>query len=163
MDTLYPRERDRRPRIAAPATPAPPVSDPAAARTWLDAEQPNLLAAVAHTAGHHWPTRTRRLATTLAMHHNTGGMPGGDRSAARNPGNPIRTTGPASPSAIPAGGNTPVVNTSQHNAVATALGRITSVLHVHRSTGIHGETKAPEAAGELPAEGRGLTAGHRRS
>ena len=37
MDTLFPAERHRRPRIPRPATPVPPLADPAAARDWLDA------------------------------------------------------------------------------------------------------------------------------
>lgn len=73
MDTLYPSEQHRRPRVPVPPTPAPPVADPTTAKAWLDAERPNLLAAVAHAAGHGWPTHAHRLATTLWRYLNTGG------------------------------------------------------------------------------------------
>jgi tetratricopeptide (TPR) repeat protein len=65
MDTLYPAERHRRPRIPPAATPAPPVTGPAAARAWLDAERANLVAVTAHTAGHDWPAHATGLAATL--------------------------------------------------------------------------------------------------
>jgi tetratricopeptide (TPR) repeat protein len=65
MDTLYPAERHRRPRIPPAATPAPPVTEPAAARAWLDAERANLVAITAHAAGHGWPAHATRLAATL--------------------------------------------------------------------------------------------------
>jgi DNA-binding SARP family transcriptional activator/predicted negative regulator of RcsB-dependent stress response len=65
MDTLYPAERHRRPRIPPAATPAPPVTGPAAARAWLDAERANLVAVTAHAAGHDWPAHATRLAATL--------------------------------------------------------------------------------------------------
>ncbi len=64
MDTLYPAERHYRPRIPPTATPAPPVTEPAAARAWLDAERANLVAITAHAAGHGWPAHATRLATT---------------------------------------------------------------------------------------------------
>jgi DNA-binding SARP family transcriptional activator/Tfp pilus assembly protein PilF len=65
MDTLYPAERHRRPRIPPTATPAPPVTEPAAARAWLDAERANLVAVTAHAAGHDWPAHATWLAATL--------------------------------------------------------------------------------------------------
>ena len=65
MDALYPAERHRRPRIAPPATPAPPVTQPTAARAWLDAERANLVAVTAHAAGQGWPAHATRLAATL--------------------------------------------------------------------------------------------------
>jgi tetratricopeptide (TPR) repeat protein len=65
MDTLYPAERHRRPRIPPATTPAPPVTEPAAAQAWLDAERANLVAITAHAAGHGWPAHATRLAATL--------------------------------------------------------------------------------------------------
>jgi tetratricopeptide (TPR) repeat protein len=65
MDTLHPAERHRRPRIPPLTTPAPPVTEPTAARAWLDAERANLVAITAHAAGHGWPAHATRLASTL--------------------------------------------------------------------------------------------------
>ena len=65
MDTLYPGERHRRPSIEAPASAIPPLAEPAAARTWLDAERANLLAVAAYAAGHSWAGDAIRLASTV--------------------------------------------------------------------------------------------------
>jgi tetratricopeptide (TPR) repeat protein/transcriptional regulator with XRE-family HTH domain len=65
MGTLYPAESHRRPHIPPAATPAPPVTEPAAARAWLDAERANLVAVTAHAAGHGWPAHATWLAATL--------------------------------------------------------------------------------------------------
>ena len=65
MDTLYPGERHRRPCISAPAGAIPPLAEPAAARTWLDAERANLVAVAAYAAGHGWPADAIRLASTV--------------------------------------------------------------------------------------------------
>jgi tetratricopeptide (TPR) repeat protein len=73
MDTRVPAERHHRPRIPAPATPGPPMSDPTAARAWLDAERATLATACAYTAAHGWPAHTTRLATTLFRYYDTGG------------------------------------------------------------------------------------------
>ena len=73
MDTLYAAERHRRPAIAAPVTPAPPVTDPAQARAWLDAERGSLVAAAGHTADCGWPGHATRLAATLSRYLDTGG------------------------------------------------------------------------------------------
>jgi tetratricopeptide (TPR) repeat protein len=72
-DTLFPAEGYRRPRIAPPSTPTPQVSDVAQARVWLDAERPNLVAAVAYTADHGWPTHTAHLAVILRRYLNVCG------------------------------------------------------------------------------------------
>jgi tetratricopeptide (TPR) repeat protein len=72
MDTLHPAECHRRPRIPPPATPAPPVTDPAAARAWLDAERATLVAVTVHTAGHGWPAHATRLAATLFRYLDSG-------------------------------------------------------------------------------------------
>jgi tetratricopeptide (TPR) repeat protein len=65
MDTLHPAEAHRRPRIPAPATPAPRLADPDTALAWLDTERTTLVAVAAHTATHGWPTHTTHLSTTL--------------------------------------------------------------------------------------------------
>jgi tetratricopeptide (TPR) repeat protein len=72
MDALYPAEQHRRPRIAAPGSPVLAIADPGAARAWLDAERPVLVAVAAHTAGHGWPSHTTRLAATVWRHLDTG-------------------------------------------------------------------------------------------
>jgi DNA-binding SARP family transcriptional activator/tetratricopeptide (TPR) repeat protein len=73
MDTLFPAETSHRPRIPAPATPGPPVTEPGTARAWLDAERANLAAVAAHAAGHGWPSYSTRLAATLFRYLDTGG------------------------------------------------------------------------------------------
>jgi DNA-binding SARP family transcriptional activator/tetratricopeptide (TPR) repeat protein len=73
MDTLFPAERHRRPRIPRQAIPVPPLADPAAAREWLDAERATLVAAAAPTAAHDWPGHATRLAATLASYLHFGG------------------------------------------------------------------------------------------
>jgi DNA-binding SARP family transcriptional activator/tetratricopeptide (TPR) repeat protein/DNA-binding XRE family transcriptional regulator len=65
MDIWWPTERQRRPRVDPPATPTPTLTDPDAARAWLDIELPTLTAVCAHTAGHGWPAHTIALAATL--------------------------------------------------------------------------------------------------
>ena len=55
MDTVFPAERHRRPRIPPPPRPVPPLTDPAAARAWLDAER-------AEPGGRHRPHRRSWLA-----------------------------------------------------------------------------------------------------
>jgi len=75
MDTLYPAEANRRPRIPPITTPTPILSDPDTARAWLDSHRSTLVAAAAHTAADGWPTHTTRLSTTLFRyldggHHN---------------------------------------------------------------------------------------------
>ena len=65
MDTLYPAEAHRRPRIPLPGKPSPDLTDPDAARAWLDTERPTLVAVAAHTATQGWPAHTARLSATL--------------------------------------------------------------------------------------------------
>jgi tetratricopeptide (TPR) repeat protein len=65
MDTLYPAEAHRRPRIPAAGTPTPALTDPDTARTWLGTERPTLVAVAAHAATHGWPTHTTRLSAIL--------------------------------------------------------------------------------------------------
>ena len=73
MDTLYPAEQHRRPRIPPTATITAPVAEPAAARAWLDAERSALVAIATHTAAHGWPAHAMRLAATLFRFLDTGG------------------------------------------------------------------------------------------
>ena len=65
MNTLFPAEAGQRPAIPPPGTPPPDLTDPAAARDWLDVERPALVAVTAHTATHGWPTHTTRLSRIL--------------------------------------------------------------------------------------------------
>ena len=73
MDTLIPSAQHQRPRIPRPASPVPPLTDPAAARTWLDTERASLAAVAAHTADHGWPAHTTRLASTVFRYLYTSG------------------------------------------------------------------------------------------
>jgi tetratricopeptide (TPR) repeat protein/transcriptional regulator with XRE-family HTH domain len=68
MDTAYPFERGRRPRIPPADTLTPELSDPNQATAWLDAELPNLLAAAQHAANHGWPEHTLHLSVILHRH-----------------------------------------------------------------------------------------------
>jgi tetratricopeptide (TPR) repeat protein len=94
MDTLFPGEAHRRPRILAPVRCAPALTDPDEARTWLDTERPTLVAVAAHTATHGWPTHTTRLSATLQRYlsggHYADGLSihGHARDAARDSGDP---------------------------------------------------------------------------
>jgi DNA-binding SARP family transcriptional activator/tetratricopeptide (TPR) repeat protein len=65
MDRLHPAEARHRPAIPPAATPAPELTDPAAARRWLDTERSTLVEVAAHTAGHGWPGHTIALSATL--------------------------------------------------------------------------------------------------
>jgi tetratricopeptide (TPR) repeat protein len=73
MDTLFPAERNNRPRIPRSATQARPLPDSAVAREWLDAERAALVSVAAHTAAHGWPGHAARLAATLASYLGNGG------------------------------------------------------------------------------------------
>jgi DNA-binding SARP family transcriptional activator len=67
MDVLYPFAAADRPRLPAPATPAPAFDEPAQAAAWLDTELTNLLALA--TADR--PRYTLRLSATLDYHLRT--------------------------------------------------------------------------------------------
>jgi len=73
MDAVLPSERYRRPRIPPPATPAPPMSDSAAALAWLDTERTTLVAVAVHTASQGWASHATRLAATLFRYLDGGG------------------------------------------------------------------------------------------
>jgi tetratricopeptide (TPR) repeat protein/DNA-binding XRE family transcriptional regulator len=72
MDTLFPAERHRRPRIPVPVTAVPPLAAPAEARAWLDTELANLVAIAGHTV-RDWPGHTIRLSATLSRYLGGGG------------------------------------------------------------------------------------------
>jgi len=72
-DTLFPGERQRRPRIPPPATPAPPVTDSAVALAWLETERATLVAVAVHTASHGWAGHATRLAAILFRYLDSGG------------------------------------------------------------------------------------------
>jgi len=65
MDILFPAEARQRPSIALTTTVVPEFPGRAEARAWLDAERANLVAVVAHCAGHGWPDHATGLARTL--------------------------------------------------------------------------------------------------
>src|SRR5947207_9924808 len=65
MDSAFPAERHRRPRIPVP-DPRPPVpAGEAAALEWLAVELPNLVAVTGYAAEHGWPGHAVRLSATL--------------------------------------------------------------------------------------------------
>ena len=72
-DCLSPVDRTWRPDPPPTATPAPQLSDPAAAQAWLDAELPTLIRVAEYTAGHGWPGHTGRLGATLHIYVNSTG------------------------------------------------------------------------------------------
>jgi tetratricopeptide (TPR) repeat protein len=66
MDTLFPHERRRRPRIPQqPDRPVPDLSAAPAARAWLDTERPNLVAITAFATDHGWPAHASKLAAVV--------------------------------------------------------------------------------------------------
>jgi tetratricopeptide (TPR) repeat protein len=78
VNTLYPAEAHRRPRVPTTGTAMPELTDPESARVWLDAERPTLVAVAERTATHGWPTHTTRLSATLYRYldggHATDGL-----------------------------------------------------------------------------------------
>ncbi len=72
MDTLFPAETHHRPRIAQPGTSAPPVADPAQARSWLDAQR-TALVMMAGRAVEGWPDHVTRLSISLFRYLESGG------------------------------------------------------------------------------------------
>jgi tetratricopeptide (TPR) repeat protein len=66
MDTLFPHERQRRPAPPVrPELPVPDLSEPAAARAWLDTERANLVTVTVWAAEHGWPAHAGKLAAAL--------------------------------------------------------------------------------------------------
>jgi tetratricopeptide (TPR) repeat protein/transcriptional regulator with XRE-family HTH domain len=78
MDRLALDEPQHRPAPPPVSTPVPQFADPAAARSWLDAELATLVAVAAHTAEHGWPEHTIRLARALQRYldgvHDSAGL-----------------------------------------------------------------------------------------
>ena len=72
MDVLYPAERPRRPSIAAPAGPVPPLNSAEQALAWLDGERDNLVAVAAYAAGHGWPVQAGYFGRILSRHLEIG-------------------------------------------------------------------------------------------
>lgn len=72
IDSLFPAET-RRPQVPVSASPAPCVTDPAAARAWLDAQRANLVAVCVHAAASGWPGHATDLSATLARYLDNGG------------------------------------------------------------------------------------------
>jgi tetratricopeptide (TPR) repeat protein len=73
IDALHPADQPRRPRVPPPDVPVPPVDDPAAARAWLAAERPNLLAIAASSVAHGRPASTVRLAAVVFRYLDSSG------------------------------------------------------------------------------------------
>lgn len=73
MGMLFPAHAVAMPVVQPPASPAPPLADAAAARAWLAAERPNLVAAAIHAADHGWPAHAIGLASALYYHLDLGG------------------------------------------------------------------------------------------
>jgi DNA-binding SARP family transcriptional activator/Tfp pilus assembly protein PilF len=72
IGTLHPIARGNRDPLLPPAISAPPVTDPAAARAWLDAERATLVAVTVHTAEHGWPVHATQLAASLFRYLEAG-------------------------------------------------------------------------------------------
>jgi DNA-binding SARP family transcriptional activator/Tfp pilus assembly protein PilF len=70
--TLHPAGSPHRPEVPATPSPAPALTNLAAAQAWLETELANLVAVTAHTAGHGWPTHTTRLAVFLFYYLDNG-------------------------------------------------------------------------------------------
>ena len=73
MDILVPAEAGRRPRIQSPSSAPRALADEAAARAWLEAELPNLVAVTSHTASDGWPSHAIRLARTVFRYLDVAG------------------------------------------------------------------------------------------
>ncbi|MGW6524766.1 AfsR/SARP family transcriptional regulator [Streptomyces sp. NPDC054962] len=95
MNCLHPAEAHLRPAAPEPATPVPDLSDPDAARAWLNTERTCLTAVSAHSAARGRPTHAIRLSLTLYRYlisgHHTDGltMHGHARDAARLIADPV--------------------------------------------------------------------------
>ena len=71
-DAIFPADTDQ-PRVPRPG-PVPPVSDPAAALAWLDAQRADLVAVAGYAAGHGWPGHAIGLAATVFCYPQTGDL-----------------------------------------------------------------------------------------
>jgi DNA-binding SARP family transcriptional activator/tetratricopeptide (TPR) repeat protein len=69
--TLFPADPDQ-PALPQPAGPVPPVTSPATALAWLDAQRSTLVAVAAHAADHGWPGHAIGLAATIFRYLDVG-------------------------------------------------------------------------------------------
>ncbi len=69
--TLFPADPDQ-PALPQPAGPVPPVTSPAAALAWLDAQRTTLVAVAAHATDHGWPGHAIGLAATIFRYLDVG-------------------------------------------------------------------------------------------
>jgi DNA-binding SARP family transcriptional activator/tetratricopeptide (TPR) repeat protein len=69
--TLFRADPDQ-PALPQPAGPVPPVTSPAAALAWLDAQRSTLVAVAAHAADHGWPGHAIGLAATIFRYLDVG-------------------------------------------------------------------------------------------
>ena len=69
--TLFRADPDQ-PAPPQPAGPVPPVTSPAAALAWLDAQRSTLVAVAAHAADHGWPGHAIGLAATVFRYLDVG-------------------------------------------------------------------------------------------
>ena len=74
MDTAFPAERHRRPRIPSPATPVQSFAGEQPALAWLAEELPNLVAIARHAAEHGWARHATQLSDTLFRYLDTAGQ-----------------------------------------------------------------------------------------
>ncbi|WP_344666941.1 ATP-binding protein [Catenulispora yoronensis] len=73
MDRVNPNRRPLPAPPAEPAVPGPPLPDADAARGWLEAERPGLVAQIRHDADTDWPVQAWQLANTLWTFFYRGG------------------------------------------------------------------------------------------
>jgi DNA-binding SARP family transcriptional activator len=69
--TLFPADPDQ-PALPQPAGPLAPVTSPAAALAWLDAQRSALVAVAAYAADHRWPGHAIGLAATIFRYLDVG-------------------------------------------------------------------------------------------
>jgi DNA-binding SARP family transcriptional activator/Tfp pilus assembly protein PilF len=72
MDTLYPAEQNRRPRVGPSQSAAPPVTDPDTAKAWLASERASLAAVAVHAADHGWLGHATLISGTLFRYLQVG-------------------------------------------------------------------------------------------
>jgi tetratricopeptide (TPR) repeat protein/transcriptional regulator with XRE-family HTH domain len=72
-DQAFPAERGRRAELSLPAGPVPVITTAPAARRWLDAQRPSLVAMAVCAAERGWPGHALRLAGTTRTYLTVGG------------------------------------------------------------------------------------------
>jgi tetratricopeptide (TPR) repeat protein len=73
MDIVFPAERHRRPAIPPSSASAPALIGEEAARAWLNAERPSLVAVALYSAVQGWPGHATRFSATLFRYLDTEG------------------------------------------------------------------------------------------